>query len=1594
MGRGRTRRLKGVVDTLKEALTDSVPPEFLPFKEDVIRFLKRSGEEFKPSEAWLKRLCERPQAGNATGKQPVVSATDGDTGGSQKSSASERSRVPSQEGVSPQSDSSQSSVTQHSVSCTSVNTTGSTPSNNSSGSLPQQVSACSSGQVSTNSLDMVPESLNNPGGIPTTASAEGGVGSVGIPVEHNSSIAQSADGAYQAMSANDESDDCDMAGGKDLKKHANSRVAQRRQNERKLVWPLNCWICREPMDRMEPYIMCSSVCGRAYHVSCENMMALKLGHTMKPIDGNVTHTLKNANKNLRINRLPKVGHNENGASIGAEKNVTNASIGIEGNEHSASIIAGVIVNGCDMDHSLLGPNVTNTQSVSDVNMLDNTAVDRLQSDNRGVMDITPLMSTTPTVPTADTMSTQVNPDTVHEWRKLVPSSTGWVRVTPNCVARECSFCMNGRNGCSGCNNFVPIGKLARCTIQGCKTAYCYPDCLKGVRTVVPDIRSLELHKMVYGDVKRLLDDKNRPVFICHSHTCWSCYDCDRYSYLWETLWRLEAGRSSSDYMNKSWQDLRKTCRGKVETSHFAKGKRIPRPATYPELHGFKSYMQSRRFGLHGVINATTLTTLYPPSDDEERDSFHKVVTPVLLKCVRCERTWCTHCLHPDAQMLPQSAKQMICQDCIHLEKVRSCENAIQIKQHLPQNDSINPKVIVTNRHPRDIYKKVMCHLNEQEIYRSKVACKPCFLDPVSIYRDIDISKPAVRNSRKYSRVSSKGHLDDLDDHDMDSDNTYNKPANVTKRSNSRPRAIKTELANIAINSEAPDVNANIKVENGVELDSNRTCNSTVAKNQDDFVDSMEYDDMLEDDISIMDQQNELAHGMTDMNQDGTSTDSDSSFSGDERKKHRSASRKPRVSKTKKINDLGTAPVKQELLVQTDVQNVTTINGNLADQKMDHSNLKQDTCHMHNGIHVDQTAVNERPPRRTYNRKQKKPKQQDSDEDSIQDGKTTSRQNDITPRTSIKAQLRACLNRVRSKQFNTVVNDCDPTTILRICTEFRYMTANVITDDSLRTLASDAPYGRCNCKISCRNGCTNATNFVECTNNNCGLGDDNCGNRRFKNMGIPKLRLRCVPGKGLGAFASEDIAQNELVCEYVGKVITQNEFQRCVSSWSFAELDNANNSHWYIMKIHKDVYIDSTNMGNVARFINHSCEPNCVSVPYNVSGTFRMGVFAQRRIAKGEEVTYNYGFSSRGVGGGFKCLCGAANCRGMVGVQPDTTSETIEDIEKTKIQGVEAESLSQLMFDLGTLYGSNKDTNSIKQRPSPVDVLNGIWTPGDLHRYERSQTKLRLGAECKKDNAVLPPSPIAPIVADNVQMNSAQLNYAKLLVLGGNTLKQWDLANTKEIAAGIPWAVVALENNNVSLLRALESGCFFPDFYPRAKHFIQRVAMIHSRHCAGNQGCENVQRLLDLTWGSTEPCYVCSGYGDCKNCDHCGDVLHDDNNCGDFYIDQSGMNLCNVCQNSSHRLEWLLASDISRERLAMDLWRLKMELGYIQSREVFQQVLKDPSCGEVDMQLRPENLFCTQREFERLSKSPSSFLETHMKYHNMCQNALKQYECFF
>ncbi|CAG0890824.1 unnamed protein product [Cyprideis torosa] len=115
-----------------------------------------------------------------------------------------------------------------------------------------------------------------------------------------------------------------------------------------------------------------------------------------------------------------------------------------------------------------------------------------------------------------------------------------------------------------------------------------------------------------------------------------------------------------------------------------------------------------------------------------------------------------------------------------------------------------------------------------------------------------------------------------------------------------------------------------------------------------------------------------------------------------------------------------------------------------------------------------------------------------------------------------------------------------------------------------------------------------------------------------------------------------------IMEYVGELLNERQFKTRVK-----DAAKKGHEHFYFMALTNDAIIDATYKGNVSRFINHSCEPNSETQKWTVNGDLRVGFFSTRKIAPGEEITFDYKFERYGRAAQ-KCLCGSAKCRGYIG----------------------------------------------------------------------------------------------------------------------------------------------------------------------------------------------------------------------------------------------------------------------------------------------------------------------------------------------------------
>ncbi|EDO43763.1 predicted protein, partial [Nematostella vectensis] len=196
-------------------------------------------------------------------------------------------------------------------------------------------------------------------------------------------------------------------------------------------------------------------------------------------------------------------------------------------------------------------------------------------------------------------------------------------------------------------------------------------------------------------------------------------------------------------------------------------------------------------------------------------------------------------------------------------------------------------------------------------------------------------------------------------------------------------------------------------------------------------------------------------------------------------------------------------------------------------------------------------------------------------------------------------------------------------------------------------------------VGCGEDCLNRLLMIEC-NHRCPCGDL-CTNRRFQEGCKIKVEVFKTEKKGWGVKTLEDLEQNQFVIEYCGEVMNYRDFQSRAQRY-----DRQKRRHYYFMTLRADEIIDATLKGSISRFINHSCEPNCVTQKWTVNGLLRIGFFTLRTIKAGEELTFDYQLQRYGKIAQ-TCYCESPSCRGIIGGEKHTplktTVEKIDELER-------------------------------------------------------------------------------------------------------------------------------------------------------------------------------------------------------------------------------------------------------------------------------------------------------------------------------------------
>lgn len=217
--------------------------------------------------------------------------------------------------------------------------------------------------------------------------------------------------------------------------------------------------------------------------------------------------------------------------------------------------------------------------------------------------------------------------------------------------------------------------------------------------------------------------------------------------------------------------------------------------------------------------------------------------------------------------------------------------------------------------------------------------------------------------------------------------------------------------------------------------------------------------------------------------------------------------------------------------------------------------------------------------------------------------------------------------------------------------FKKLRTNIYGDVRANPSSDQQP---CSCRpeTACGDDCLNRLMYTECSPKTCPCGDK-CQNTKIqRHIVAPGVERFMTQNKGWGVRTKQLLKKSTYLLEYVGEVVTEREFKERMATLYTRD------THHYCLNLDGGLVIDGHRSGSDARFVNHSCSPNCEIQKWSVNGLFRMALFTMRDIQPGEELTYDYNFSLFNPAEGQPCRCETPQCRGVIGGK----SQRIKPIE--------------------------------------------------------------------------------------------------------------------------------------------------------------------------------------------------------------------------------------------------------------------------------------------------------------------------------------------
>lgn len=173
---------------------------------------------------------------------------------------------------------------------------------------------------------------------------------------------------------------------------------------------------------------------------------------------------------------------------------------------------------------------------------------------------------------------------------------------------------------------------------------------------------------------------------------------------------------------------------------------------------------------------------------------------------------------------------------------------------------------------------------------------------------------------------------------------------------------------------------------------------------------------------------------------------------------------------------------------------------------------------------------------------------------------------------------------------------------------------------------------------------------ECRSN-CTAGEF-CDNKRIQRKQWKQLEVFSAGKKGKGLKVMEDVKKGDFVVEYVGRAVNKGFLPTLFRRY-------ASERKLYIMALDSNIYLDARRKGGIARYINHSCEPNCVVERWKVRGILRAAVIASKDMPAGTELSFDYQWERKRGRAPTKCHCFAPKCRGTLEVPRSMEEAALE-----------------------------------------------------------------------------------------------------------------------------------------------------------------------------------------------------------------------------------------------------------------------------------------------------------------------------------------------